>query len=158
MRGTSLWTVLGIVAVAGAFLSLPGARTEVGAGVTNTTNIRFAGYRCHSAKNAKGFKWNKTVLYDVITQLGGGANTTTLLTKPAVVCSVATAQLQPGPANGSFIPILPDLVCFKTKDAKGTPKLSNPAFHADDDLGAQDLLLGRGNLFCIPLLGPVIHF
>jgi hypothetical protein len=145
MRRTWFWTALGVVAVAGTFLTLPGARTEVNAGpIVNAT--RFTGFRCYAAKNAKGFKFNKTVLYAVADQLGG-ANATQL-TKPATVCVPAEAQTEPGPPDG-LIPIGPAIVCFKSKDPKGTPKPNPPAFMADDALGMQDLSLGKGNLFCV---------
>jgi hypothetical protein len=149
MRGTSLWTMLGIVAVAGAFLSLPGARTDVDAGTG--VAIPFQGYRCYGAKNAKGFRWNKTVLYAVTDQLGG-ANVTTQLTKPAFVCTPAIAQLAPGGVNFTIIKQpLPTIVCFRSKDAKGTPRLNYTSFVAADDLGVQNLTLGKANLFCVPV-------
>jgi hypothetical protein len=149
MRRTSLWTVIGIVAVAGALLSLPGARTDAGLAPAIT------GYRCYAAKNAKGFKFNKTVLYAVKDQLGG-TNVTTLLSKPAVVCSSAVALTQTGNFNFTLVQALPTLVCFKTKDAKGTPKLNFTSFQALDDLGFQNLSLGRANLFCVALPGYVM--
>jgi hypothetical protein len=76
----------------------------------------------------------------VVDELG---TRTTLVTKPALVCTEADEN-GTGTVDGTGL-----LTCYKTKDASGQPPLAAQSVNLQNDLGASILSVSKPNLLCI---------
>ena len=143
----AILVVLAAAAIGASLLTLPTA-TPAGAEVA-------PGMRCYGAKAAKSLVINGRPLPVAVLDLLQANETDTTIVKPVLICVPASVST----GNDTAVsPEIPPFVCYKTKNAPGTPKFPSKAEQGPIDLtvplvGNESILLKPSKIVCLPLEG-----